>query len=270
VLRTRLLTAAVLIPIAAVFVALGGLPYLALVAVSAVAAEVEFVGLLSERRFRLGHLSGIVLVAFFLADSWLKDSRFLLSGLGPILILSLAWQVLRYPRSQISEWTAAVGSGLYIGTCASHLVRLRVVLDDGLWWTLIAVAVTLAADAGAYGIGSLWGKRQLAPRLSSGKTVEGYLGAILISSLLGAALGAAWRVQAGPSSEVSWFPGLVMGAVIAVLAPLGDLAISMAKREAGAEDSGKLLPGHGGILDRLDTLLFAGVIAHTYLSWFVY
>jgi phosphatidate cytidylyltransferase len=269
VLRTRLLTAAVLIPIVAGLITWGGLPYFALVVVSAVAAEVEFLALLSEHRFRLVHLSGVAIVGLCLADGWFEDRGLLVPGLGLILIASLAWQVLRYPRSQISEWTAAVGSGLYIGICASHMVRLRTG-PDGLWWTLIAVPVTFAADASAYLLGSVLGRRKLAPELSSGKTVEGYLGGILISSVLGAALGAAWGQPAGPAATVSWLPGLMVGASIALLAPLGDLAVSMVKREAGAEDSGRLLPGHGGMLDRLDSLLFAGVIARTYIVWFVY
>jgi len=270
VLRTRLLTAAVLIPIVAGLITLGGLPYVALVVVSAVAAEIEFIGLLSERGFRPVHLSGIALALLCLADAWLDGESILAHGLSLILIASLAWQVLRYPRSQISEWTSASGSGLYVGICTSHLVRLRGIPGDGIWWTLIVVPVTLAADAGAYLIGSIWGKHKLAPSLSSGKTVEGYVAAIPISALLGAGLGAAWKLTAAPTSLVTWTTGMAIGALIALLAPLGDLGVSLAKREAGAKHSGRLLPGHGGMLDRLDSLLFAAVVAHTYLRWFVY
>jgi len=247
----------------------GGLPYLALVAVCAIAAETEFVALLDRRGLRPIHLSGIAVVGLCLADGWLGGQNLLAPGLGVILVTSVAWQVLCYPRSRSSEWASAIGSGLYVGIGAWHLIRLRALPGDGLWWSLIAIPATLAADAAAYVIGSSWGRHKLAPRLSSGKTWEGYVGAILVNSTVGAGLGALWTLYAGPVSDVTWRTGSLMATIIAVLAPLGDLAISMVKREADVEDSGRLLPGHGGMLDRLDTVLFAAVIAHTYLLCFV-
>lgn len=268
-LRTRLLTAAVLLPIVAGLIVVGGLPYLALVSVCAVAAEAEFVALLDRRGFRPIHLGGIAVLGLCLADGWFPDRGLLGPGLGVISITSFGWQVLHYRRSRSSEWASAISSGLYVGIGTWHLIRLRAIPGDGLWWTLIVILATLAADAAAYVIGSSWGRRKLAPRLSSGKTWEGYVGAILVNSTLGAGLGALWNLYAGPSSQVTWYTGSVIATIIAVLAPLGDLAISMAKREADVEDSGRLLPGHGGMLDRLDTVLFAAVIAHTYLLCFV-
>jgi phosphatidate cytidylyltransferase len=123
------------------------------------------------------------------------------------------------------------------------------------------------ADSVAYVVGSLWGKRRLASRLSFGKTVEGYASGILAGALLGAFLGWLWGIKANPESAVTWPRGLGLGLLIAGIAPMGDLAISMIKREAGVKDSGRLLPGHGGVLDRMDSILFAAVISYAYVTW---
>ena len=268
-LQTRLLTAIVLIPIVAALIYLGGLPYIALVAAVAAVAEFEFTRLLGRGGFRAVHLTGVVIVGLCMVDVGLPNHNLWERGLPLILMVSLAWQVIRYPRSEVGEWTGPVASGLYVGTTASYLVRLRTVPRDGLCWTLLVVAVTLMADTAAYGAGFFWGKHKLSPQLSPGKTVEGHLAGIIMGGVTGGAFGWLYRLGAGPEGSLRTVDGLLVGLLIAALAPLGDLAVSMAKREAGVEDSGKLLPGHGGLLDRVDSLLFAAVLGHTYLAWFV-
>lgn len=268
-LRTRLITAIVLIPIAAWLICLGDLPFFALIAALTTLAEIEFASLVARRGFQPVHLFGTGLVWLWLLDSQFPQWELLNRGMAGILLISLSWQVLRHGQSSVSEWTGAIASGLYIGLCGACLVRLRSMPGDGLWWTLIAVPVTLFADSTAYVFGSLWGKRKLAPLLSSGKTLEGYISGVLASTLMGAFLGWACRLRAGSGSSITWSRGLVLGLLVAAVAPLGDLAISMIKREAGVKDSGKLLPGHGGVLDRMDSIFFAAVISHTYVTWLV-
>lgn len=268
-LRTRLITAIILIPIAAWFIYLGNLPFLALIGVLTTLAEIEFSRLMARRGFQPVHLFGIGLVWLCLLDTQFVGWELLDRGLVITLLISLSWQVLYHPRSRVLEWAGAITSGLYVGLCGSYLVRMRALPDDGLWWTLIAIPVTLFADAIAYTVGSLWGKHKLAPQLSSGKTWEGYASGVLASTLIGAFLGWAWGLRADPGSAITWPHGLVLGFLLAALAPLGDLAMSMVKREAGVKDSGKLLPGHGGVLDRMDSVLFAAVISHTFITWLI-
>ncbi len=268
-LRTRLLTAIVLIPIVTWVTCLGGLPFLILVAVITTLAEIEFCRLIAQRGFQPVHLSGVTLVWLFLLDGQLWQWGGVNWGLTGILLVSLSWQVLHHQRSRVQEWTGAIASGLYVGLCGSHLVRLRAFPDAGLWWTLIAVPTTLLADSAAYTVGSLWGRHKLAPLLSFGKTLEGYVSGILLGAVTGAFLGWVWGLKAGPGSTVTWSHGLVLGLLVAALAPMGDLAISMVKREASVKDSGNLLPGHGGMLDRMDSVLFAAVIGHTYATWII-
>lgn len=268
-LRTRLLTAIILIPLVTWVTCLGGLPFLFLVAALATLAEIEFCRLIAHRGFQPVHLAGVAMVWLFLLDSQFHRWGIVSWGMAGILLTSMSWQVLRYPEATLQEWTGAIASGLYIGLCGSYLIRLRAFPDDGLWWTLIAVPITLIADSAAYTVGSLWGRHKLAPLLSFGKTVEGYASGVLSGALMGAFLGWVWGLRAGPGSAVAWPHGLALGLLVAALAPIGDLAISMAKREAGVKDSGKLLPGHGGALDRMDSILFAAVVGHAYVTWII-
>lgn len=233
-------------------------------------AQLEFTRLVAHGRFRAVHIAGLALVGLGLVDGWLLGQNVLGHGLALVLLLSMTWQVIRYPRSTVGEWARTVATGLYIGATASHLIRLRALPEDGRSWTVLVVAVTLLADSAAYAVGSLCGNHQLAPRLSPGKTVEGHLAGILLGGLTGTILGWLAGHSTGSTTALTTARGLWIGLLVAGLAPLGDLTISMAKREAGVKDSGHLLPGHGGMLDRLDSVLFAAVISYSYLVWFVY
>jgi phosphatidate cytidylyltransferase len=123
--------------------------------------------------------------------------------------------------------------------------------QDGLHWIFLTMAVTAVGDTAAYYAGSLWGRRKLMPRISPKKTVEG-----AVAGLLGnVAGGAVYLAAAFPPG--AFLPGLLLSLLVGIAGQLGDLNESMLKRAVGLKDSGELLPGHGGVLDRLDSLLFA-------------
>lgn len=143
----------------------------------------------------------------------------------------------------------AVLGAAYPGLLLSSLVRLRQ-LDRGTYWILLALVVTWLNDTGAYFSGRAFGRHKLYPRISPSKTVEGAVGG-LVASVVGAL-----AVRALVLPRLPWWGAAIVGAGGAVLGPLGDLSESMLKRAYGAKDSGHLLPGHGGILDRIDALLF--------------
>lgn len=119
----------------------------------------------------------------------------------------------------------------------------------GLAWTLTAVVATWVGDSAAYLVGRQLGKRKLAPAISPGKTVEGSIGGIIASAAVGGAAFAALGIGQSLS-------GLIVGAILGLVGQLGDLSESFMKRQAAVKDSGALIPGHGGILDRIDALLF--------------
>jgi phosphatidate cytidylyltransferase len=268
VLRARLLTAIVLTPIVAWLVYLGGLQFLALVVVLTTLAEIEFCLLITQSGFQPIHLLGVALVWLFLLDAQCPHWGLLRPGLAAILLCSLGWRVFRMEKLKTADWTGTIASGVYVGLCASYLIRLRELPRDGLWWTLIAIPAILFADSGAYIVGSTWGRHKMAPSLSSGKSWEGYACGVLAGSLMGAVLGWLWSLTGVPGSDVTGRGGLLLGVLVAAVAPIGDLAISAVKREAGVKDSGALLPGHGGVLDRLDSVLWAAVIGYHWVTWF--
>jgi phosphatidate cytidylyltransferase len=132
----------------------------------------------------------------------------------------------------------------------------------GYWWFLVCLAAVGAADSAAYLIGRMWGRHPLARLISPKKTWEGYLGGVAGAVLAGAAVGWLVRWPAGAASGIDLLSGLILGLLIGVLSPLGDLGISMIKRERAQKDSGDFFPGHGGVLDRIDSWLVMGVVGY--------
>jgi phosphatidate cytidylyltransferase len=266
VLRTRVLTAAVLIPIAIGLIYLGGLPFLALVGLMLSLAEIEFCHLMAQGDFHPTLAFGLGMVWLFLADAQVPELGLLNPGLVLILLASLVWQMRHRQGAPVADWALTIAGGLYLGVCGASIIRLRG-LYTGFWWMLLAMCTVICADSAAYFVGRAWGRRKMTPALSPGKTWEGYLAGVVVGGLTPIFLILLWCAAAG--GEVAIVHGLILGLLIGILSPLGDLAVSMIKRQVGAKDSGKIIPGHGGALDRLDTILWAAVICYHYVLWFV-
>jgi phosphatidate cytidylyltransferase len=149
---------------------------------------------------------------------------------------------------------------LYVGLTLSTLVSTRS-LPAGEWLVFFVALVTWAADTGAYYAGTLWGSHLLAPSVSPKKTVEGVLGG------MGLATGAALLAQAWFVPQLSLLDAVMLGVILTVSGLLGDLSESAIKRSVGVKDSGGILPGHGGMLDRLDSLLFTAPTFYYYISF---
>ena len=266
VFRTRLLTAIVLIPLAVAAIALGGMWFFTLVTLILVLAAIEFCRLMEHRGFAPVPALAVALVLVFLLDAQFPQWSLLGPGMSLVLMGSLAWQMAHREGNPVPDWALAVAGALYVGWCGAYLLRLRNI-PGGLWWVMTTLPAIWVADSGAYTVGRTWGRHKLAPTLSPGKTWEGYIGGVITGTLFSTGLAALWQLRAlamAPSPA----EGLVLGFLLSTLAPLGDLVVSMFKRYAGAKDSGSILPGHGGALDRVDSLLWAGVIGYYFALWF--
>jgi phosphatidate cytidylyltransferase len=175
------------------------------------------------------------------------------------VVLSLIWLLFR-PQKEgaFIGWTWTIAGILYVGWLLSHLVALRG-LDDGRNWVFLALFAIFASDTAAFFVGRALGRHHLAPRISPGKTWEGtiagFLGAIIVSLLFTMLL------------PISYWQAILLGFLVSLFGQLGDLAESLLKRNMGVKDSGKLLPGHGGALDRIDSVVFAGVVVYYYVIW---
>ncbi|MEU1007411.1 phosphatidate cytidylyltransferase [Streptomyces sp. NPDC005890] len=163
-------------------------------------------------------------------------------------LATLVWRMTEPPEGYLKDVTAGVFAAFYVPFLATF-VALMLTADDGPWRVLTFLLLTVVSDTGAYAVGWRFGKHKLAPRISPGKTREGLLGAVLFAMVAGA-LCMQFLIDDG-----SWWQGLLLGLAVAASATLGDLGESMIKRDLGIKDMGTLLPGHGGIMDRLDSLL---------------
>ncbi len=266
-LRERILSGIVLgIPVVGMLVA-GGWWMALLVLIVGSLALLEYVNLVARRGHRA--FGGLLLLSMglFVADRVFPERQLLAPGVAALILLALAWSIVRFRQgtaNAVTGFATTLAGSLYIGWTAAHFVSLRA-LEDGLFWTLTVVLAVWVADTGAYAVGRAVGHTPLIRDISPGKTWEGYLGGIIIGTGVSAALPLAWQAL-GASPVVSPLHGLIIGALISVITPLGDLGVSMIKRYAGTKHSSNLIPGHGGFLDRIDTLLVACLLGYYYLT----
>ncbi|MFB7514299.1 phosphatidate cytidylyltransferase [Streptomyces sp. NPDC056144] len=174
----------------------------------------------------------------------------------------LVWRMTEPPEGYLKDVTAGVFAAFYVPFLATFVAML-LTADDGAWRVLTFLILTVVSDTGAYAVGWRFGKHKLAPRISPGKTREGLLGAVAFAMAAGA-LCMEFLIDGGV-----WWQGLLLGLAVAASATLGDLGESMIKRDLGIKDMGTLLPGHGGIMDRLDSLLPTAPVVWLLLALFV-
>ena len=173
----------------------------------------------------------------------------------------LFWVVVRIrPKARPADWAITLAAALYAGGLLAHAPLLRG-LEDGREWVFVVVLVTFAADTAAFFFGRSFGRTPLAPTISPGKTWEG-AGAALVAAIV-AAPGLTAVFTLGVA-----LPGtLALGALMGVVGQSGDLLESRLKRAARVKDSGWLLPGHGGVLDRLDSIVFNLALVYYFVMW---
>lgn len=184
-----------------------------------------------------------------------------LPGTCAVLVLIAALCAPVSPNNAVRDGALALLGAWYAGGLMPLLWQLRELPEVGLGLALMALFCTWAADTGAYFTGRAWGRRKLLPRVSPGKTLEGALGGLVAAMLM------AWALWVTLSLPLGLAQALTLGLVAATLGTLGDLCESLIKRAAGAKDSSQLIPGHGGVLDRFDGVLFAVWGVRAYAVW---
>jgi phosphatidate cytidylyltransferase len=175
------------------------------------------------------------------------------------IVIPSVWLLLRQNKEEaFLSWGWTLTGIIYIGWLLSHFVALRE-LDWGREWVLYAFLVTFASDTVAYFIGKTWGKHPLAPSISPRKTQEGAMGGILGSVIV--SLLTVWLFE----MPINYGYAIVLAIAVSVFGQAGDLFESLFKRNMGIKDSGNSIPGHGGFLDRMDSIIFAGIIVYYYV-----
>jgi phosphatidate cytidylyltransferase len=267
----------------------GGLPFTVGIAVLSLFALSEFYGACGKQGLRPLSWLGAAASLSFLFDAYAAarsaPDRWPGVILTALVLVGLVCAMARKERAPLKELGATILGALYGGWLFRYLILLRTqgaallapvggrlvvplpgpLADMGAWVVLLVVLSTWACDTGAFFVGRAFGTHKLAPTISPGKTVEGAAGGLLFALIV--ALGLGTRL-------LRLEPGLagILGLMVGVLAPVGDLCESALKRELGVKDFGGLLPGHGGVLDRFDSLLFTAPVVYYVLlmvQWLV-
>ena len=260
-LAQRIIAAAVGVPIIFLLILAGGGWYTAAVAAALAVAAIEF------QHPRFGWFGPLSLLAGALAAAMAGGAHvgfnWVLWSLAGGAMLAFVFVIVRFDaESALMDWLWTAGAMVYAGLLGSMLVLVRD-LPDGRDWTYMTVFGTFAVDTAAYFTGRTFGRRLLAPRISPKKTVEGLAGGyaagfaavVLLNYFLGLRI-EAWQI-------------VVLALLVPVFATVGDLAESAIKRSMHIKDASELIPGHGGVLDRLDSILFTVTLVYLFYQWVV-
>lgn len=268
-LRQRVLAAAFLLPIGLVLIYLGGWAFSAMVALILGLAAWEYARIFKAGGYQPADvlvIGGAVLLAVGRAWNEFESADVLLAL---FVLVSMTYHLFAYERGRdqaATDFAVTVSGIFYIGWLGAYLISLRN-LPDGMWWVLVVLPAVWLADSGAYFVGRSIGKRKFSPRLSPKKTWEGYIGGVVVGTFGAALLAFLWNlIEPGVMTPLQ---GGILGLILAVLTVLGDLGASMVKRQFGVKDSSNLIPGHGGVFDRIDSWLWAGVIGYYVIQWMI-
>lgn len=267
-LLTRIVTAAIGLPALAVLVWVGGIWFSILVALAASVGTFELYKMarnnsLSPPLFVMLIWSlAPVVVTHILSGDFSEDQSFK-AYVVITAIVYLVWQLHR-SRNKVgwTNWGIAIFTALYTGGLLSHAVLLRDSVQ-GREWIYLAVLVAFATDTCAFFIGSTIGRKPLAPSISPGKTWEGS-----VAGLMGGVI-ACLAISFSFGLNLSWSQATALGIIVSIATQLGDLFESRIKRLASVKNSGRLLPGHGGVLDRLDSIVPSMLIVYYAVIWVV-
>lgn len=249
-LLTRVISALIGAPVFLYLVYRGGVLVLCVTALLALLALRELFDMAVGLGVRTWKISGFAAGLILIIGAYLEQGRFLPFLYILWLFFCLTIFVLNYPEERIEDVAFNFFSVSYVIVLFAHLVLLRS-LDQGIYLAFLTLGLTWATDTGAYFIGRILGQHKLAPLVSPNKTVEGSVGGVVFAVAGAVAVGALIPNQALPLGAL-----ILLAVTVGVAGQLGDLVESAIKRFAGVKDSGKLIPGHGGVLDRFDSILF--------------
>jgi len=278
-LKKRIITAIWGLPLLFLVVWFGELGdfwlFTAFIAIWGLLAVLEFYRLLTPLKIAPVYIFGIIWTLAFIilnnpsvtarTEPYVKPDMLitmLITGGAVISLVTLLARRQKFNAFPAWAWTWA--GILYIGWLLGYAVALRG-LDDGRNWVFYALFCTFGSDTAAFFIGRAFGRHKLAPSISPGKTWEGAFGGLL--GAVGVSLLFLLNHPLSLSAGFTVWQAVVLGLLVSTGGQLGDLVESLFKRNVGAKDSGTLLPGHGGVLDRMDSIVFALVIVYYWVVW---
>jgi len=270
----RIITALVMVAVGLPAIIYGGVFYFVLMGGFLVGGAWEYVRLYRAVKYEpdqlvtVGGVLVLVTARFFFAD-------FAIPLFVLLILVAMAVHLFAYERGRDQaalDFSVTVAGITYLGWLGSYLLDLRNFSAEGGWWLMLVLPIVWAGDTGGYSIGSVYGKHKLAPRLSPRKSWEGYIAGVFTSVAIGAFFAYAFT-SIGERQPllgmINPVQGALLGLVIGALAPLGDLGESMLKRQSGLKDSSNIFPGHGGVLDRIDSWIWGASIGFILIQYFI-
>lgn len=244
-LKTRIISAIIGIPLILAVLYLGGVYWMVFFALLGIGGLYEF-NRMVNKQYQSSLLLSIILMLIVMFNIY---NTLLLPTLVLFTLGSVIYLVIRYPKVSIVDLSLSIFPALYIGFSLSFIVLLS--KEPNAFLVMLAVFLfTWSSDIGGYTFGRLWGKNKLAPQLSPNKTWEGAMGCIIFTVITAIIFFQICKVD-----DISLYSIILVGIISSIAAQLGDLVMSSVKRVFAVKDSGNLIPGHGGILDRFDSFL---------------
>ena len=263
VLYQRLLSAFILIPVILLAAYMGGWWYVAFALVAAILCIYEFNVILRHANFKPWLPLLFALTAALVLAGYFWTLAYVQIVLAAALILVSAWQLATPAEERsLSDWSATIAPAVYLGWLGASVLLVRNV-PQGWRWTLFLYLTVFAADSAAYFGGRAFGRHPFAPTVSPKKTWEGAIIGWAYTTFL--AVGLARFLQL----PMNAFEAAALGLAVGIVSAIGDLTMSFVKRQAHVKDASHLIPGHGGLLDRVDSILPAAAVVAAYIQWFV-
>ena len=267
----RVVSAVILVLIIVILLWWGEIPFMVGITLIAFGGLWEFYSTFSKHGYKpamllsMGAGCAFPIIAYFISDS--QDLTPMALALALYLPLLFAWCIFR-PGSQspTTDISVSLLGVVMVGFCLAHFV-LMLGLDTAVPWTvpLTVIVMVWISDAVAYLAGSAIGRHKMAPRISPGKSWEGFLAGT------GAVFAAAYVLYLTVNRDwLSLGVAMELAVIVCIFAPLGDLSESTVKRELGIKDMSSLIPGHGGIMDRFDSMFFTAVVCYYFLRYFIF
>lgn len=259
----RIASGAVLTVIVGAGLVLGG-PYLFLLTlVISIIGMYELYRVYGIEKSPIGIIGYVFAVVYYIC-MWLGQNEFMLLSLAAGLICIMAGYVVKFPKYKADQAAMGFFALVYVAAMISFIYRIRL-LEDGAFYVWLVFICSWIADTCAYFVGVKFGKHKMTPVLSPKKSIEGAIGGILGPMLIGGIYGAVINSRISVNAPVVFAVACGVGAGISII---GDLAASAIKRDHSVKDYGKLIPGHGGILDRFDSTIFTAPVVYIVLEIF--
>ncbi|MDO4541594.1 MAG: phosphatidate cytidylyltransferase [Bacillota bacterium] len=259
--KTRIISACVFVPLILLATFFGGWFFTLLMSFVAIVGGYEFYNILKAKGYKFNLPLFIISALLFMAFAFMAEDYSIIILALFFLLLVIHGLLFVLQRLTIEEAAVSFFGIYYIAFTLSTMVSMRLHMEGGMFFIFLIFVIQWLTDSGAYIVGSTIGRHKLMPKISPKKSVEGAVGGVAV-----AVIAAVLYSLIFPVLPVGWL--ILMTILASVLGQLGDLVESAFKRWADVKDSGKLIPGHGGILDRFDSLLFIAPFLYIFLLFY--